>query len=613
MAGTYQQDLDSKLMLEAVVEYPGIESIESFSYSMGHGVQPGIISMSILPQDTGRIKETGTLKLSYGGRKMAMKNVLCDAGSFRFDSGGGSIHLTLKDYRWAWSYSYVTGAYNLRDIDGTPLVIGGAGKSDDDVIGNSKRSLRELCKICLKAMGVEDKKQNVNDVPDDIYPPVSWDNENAANALHQLLEQFDMRLAPSWNGGANLVKVGSGKKLPSDAIDLIESEGAELDPQERPETIRLVTSPILYSVDFELEAVGEDVDGTVKPLNEIKWYQDNEADLLFFSDAPEVESDIDYDIEEVAYTVNALIRKTCFRWWRVKVPEVGGKGKGVDKSPNKGLQKFIDKYGKVKYIEQFLPLSEVLPEMEIDVESRGKAPKRAFAFGKYERDGDFAGPSLGSSESIDFYNVDTPDPGNEEQRKAVVSFGMSLDSERGIVMFDRPVYYIDDADDKTKLATLWLRAGCYIKDLKTAVPVRFVKERKENAGSSAKYMTIEVEGAEPWYSVTGDDNEDEVDKIIKRYDEEISEMFERLESQVATYIGILFEPIDGAIREISWTVDSGGATTVISRNTDRSRRGSLGYKRRSALLEDKISREKTDKLAANALWNSVRLWAKFRK
>jgi hypothetical protein len=588
-------------MLEAVVEYPGIESIESFSYSMGHGVQPGVMSLTILPQDTSKIKDTGTLELSYGGKKRKMKNVLCDAASFSFNSGGGTIQLTLKDYRWTWAYTTITGAYNLRDADGSPLVLEGAKKNDNDVLGNSKRSLKELCKICLDAMGVEDKKQNVNDVPDNIYPPVAWDNENAAQALHQLIEQFDFRLAPSWNGGANLVKAGAGKKLPANAIQLIESEGLELDPQERPEFIRLVTNPILFSVDFELEAVGEDTDGIVKPLEECSWFT---PDMYDFADAPEVESDIEDLVEspeDLKYTINALVRKTCFKWWRIKLPELGMN----NSSPNKALKKFEKDYGEIKYVEQFLPLSDILPDMELDVERKAKIPKRAFAFGRYERDGDFGGPSLLDSEKIDFDNVDSPSPGKEEQRKVVVAFGMNMDTERGIVVFDRPVYSLGD-DGKPISAVLYLRAGCYIKDIKTAVPVRFVKEKKEKAGSAAKYMTINVQEADPWYSVTGADNEDEIDEIINRYGEEISEMFERLESEVATYIGLVFEPIDGALREISWTIDAGGATTTIGRNTDRSRRGSLGYMRRTAIFEDKIARAKIDRQDAVMLWVKTR-------
>lgn len=604
-------------MLEAVVEFPGIENVVSFSYSMGHGVQPSSMSMVILPQNTGKIKLHGTLSLSYGGQKRKMKNVLVDAASFRYDSSGGTVSLTMKDYRWTWGFSFVTGSYNIRDIDGDPMVLGGAAKSSEDVLGDSKRSLRELCSICLKAMGVERKKQNVNDVPDNIYPPVAWDNENAANALHSLLEQFDFRLAPTWNGGANIVKVGVGKTLPTNEIDKIESEGAELDPQERPEFIRLVTNPVLYSVDFELEAVGEDVDGSVKPIKECSWYS---PDFINYADSGEIEPDVDEDLEgaDVAYSLNALAQKTCFKWWRVKLPAVGGAGaKGVVSgatSPNKALQEFKDKFGQIKYIEQFLPLVSELPDMYYDTEEKAKLNKHAFVFGKFQRDGDFGEESVDSVGDIDFYTVDSPDPGaGEEQRKAVVPVSFSLDRERGIVMFSSPIYSLGGANNDTpEMAKLWLRAGSYIKELKTAMPSRIVVNKKEDAGSSAKYMTIMVEEAEPWFSVTGSDNHREIDKIIKRYDEEISEMFERLEAQVATYIGIIFEPIDGALREISWTIDESGATTIISRNTDRSRRGTLGYLRKNAMLEEKIARAKANRLSAIALWNARRVIARAR-
>jgi hypothetical protein len=593
-------------MLEAVVEYTGVEDVISFSYSMGQGVVPGVMSFQITPQRLDKIAPYGTLKITYGKTKLKMKNCLSDRASYQLNSSGEVIAFYATDYRWAWHYSTITGTYNLKDIEGKDLVLSGSKKkTPDDVFGYSKRNLRELVQLCFEAMGVD--KANVSRVPENVYPEVSWDNVIAAQALHSLLEQFDLRVCPNWKGGAAVYKVGRGGKLTD--YDKIESIGQESDPVERPKEIRFITQPIKYNVDFELEPVGEDVDGKIRPIEDLSYYvpemEDWDPAAGFDSLIPE--QDTDY-----AYTVAALAQKCIFKWWRVKIPEVSGKtvggwfGNHPAGPPNLGLKKFIAEYGDPKYVEQFLPLLPVQAETILDDISKRRYSKEPVVFGKFFDDGDIGSLNTNDPAKIPWKNLDQIRVNQKVNVRYIVTFSsMNIDHDRGIVMFDQPITaQVNKTTYTFSRPRLWLRCGCHIKDLKTGLPVRYSKVKGMAKKSPASTVTVSVDEAAPYYGATDDkaNNIDEVEKIISTYDAEVDETFKRKDAETATYIGIISVKLDGAIREASYTINDGGATTVVMRNTDKSRARTLGYLRRTKLLQDEILKRQEDRRKAIELW-----------
>lgn len=592
-------------MLEAVVKYTGVKEIFSFSYSMGHGVVPGVMSFQIAPQELSKIPKYGTLEIEYDGKKWKMKNCLSDRASYQFNSSGEVIGFFASDFRWTWHYATVSGAYNLKDIEGNDLLLTDKKvKNDADVIGYSKRSMRELCEICLEAMGVDKKKRNVRRIPDNIYPTVSWDNDSAAQALHSMLESVGLRLCPNWKGGVTVHKAGKGAKLAD--YDKLESIGAEIDPVQKPKKIVYISQPIRYNVDFRLEAVGEDIDGSIRKVEDLTYWNDD----IDASDPMAGFDDLIPDqAEDYGYSVAALAEKCLFKWWRITLPpskDVFFRGVKIPKAPNYALEKFRAEFGDIKYIEQFLPLLPVQAETGTDTESKLKYTKRPFVFGKFVDDGDLGELSIDDATKIPWDKLDEVRVGEENDLRHIVTFSnMNIDHERGIVMFDQPITSQTDSSTFTiQRPILYLRIGCLIKDLKTGVPVRYKKERVIEKKSPASSIVVNVDEAQPYFAAadSSGNNIAEVEKTFKQYDKEVNAAFELNEAQSATYIGLVDLKLDGAIREISFTVNAGGATTVVMRNTDRSTARTMSYLRRTEMIEAEMAKRRAEKQEAIRLW-----------
>lgn len=588
-------------MLEAVVSYTGVDEIFSFTYSIGHGVVPGVMSFQIAPQRLDKIAQFGTLKMEYDGKKWKMPNCLSDRASYQLNSSGEVVGFYASDFRWAWHYATVTGAFNVKDMEGNDIVLSKTPKKNDaDLIGYSKRSLRELCEICLEAMGVEKSKRNVRRVPKNIYPSVTWDNDNAAQALHALLEPVGLRLCPTWKQGVVIAKAGAGAKL-SD-YDKLESFGAEIDPVQKPKKIVYISQPIRYNVDFPLEAVGEDIDGKILPVEQLSYWNDtiDITDPMKGFDELIPDEDKDY-----GYSVAALAEKCLFKWWRIQLPDINNNNNSAP--PNKALKKFKSEFGDIKYIEQFLPLMPVQAETGIDAIEKRKYSKRPIVFGKFLDDGDIGELSVDNVKDIPWDKLDEIQIGREYDLRDVVTFtGMSLDAERGIVMFnDIITSQVSQNVLTAERPILFLRCGCLIKNVKTGVPVKYSKDRAVDKNSPADSIVIDVQEAQPYYGATDENsnNIDEVDGIFDKYDKEVDAVFDVTEGESATYIGLIKINLDGAIREVNYSVSESGATTVVMRNTDRATARVASYLRRTQMLETEMAKRRAEKQEALWLWN----------
>ena len=64
------------------VAYPGIQQFFSASATFDHGVTPGTISLSIVPQDIGLIAERGDLTFTYNGLIITIADCVADSASY---------------------------------------------------------------------------------------------------------------------------------------------------------------------------------------------------------------------------------------------------------------------------------------------------------------------------------------------------------------------------------------------------------------------------------------------------------------------------------------------------------------------------------------------------
>jgi len=258
--------------LHGRVVWPGVRSPTFATYSMGHGVAPGTAVVRCNPQAT-PISPDGDLLLTDGASAALIPGCRVDRITETRDAGGTQWELLISDGRWRWRDAHpVSGYYNQLDPHAkyVPWTV---------------RSPREIAELCLKAMGVttyqidmpagltrgmaaglkEFLPAGVNFPVVGVNPPVDWVYERAALVLEAVAEMFGRRVVWRWADGAVwVVQKGTGtRQLPGGSVA---SVSPAWDNPATPDAVEAVGSPTRYQVDLELQALGEEFDGTYKPL-----------------------------------------------------------------------------------------------------------------------------------------------------------------------------------------------------------------------------------------------------------------------------------------------------------------------------------------------------------
>jgi hypothetical protein len=138
-------------------------------------------------------------------------------------------------------------------------------------------------------------------------------------------------------------------------------------------------------------------------------------------------------------------------------------------------------------------------------------------------------------------------------------------------------------------AQLVLRAKCQVRDRATRAAARHLRERStgSNLGTPTRYLARQelVVTHVPKYATSGYANfpaggpdprtvesiDTNLDEINRRCDEFIDAALEEYQVEAARQvraIGICPVELDGAIAQVTYTVGSGGATTMVARNSE---------------------------------------------
>lgn len=267
------------------VSWPGAGAIESFAYSAGHGISPGVATVVTLPRANEKPPaEFGDLVWGDGLRVVRLRDCKVDALSPVRDSTGLSWTLTIFDRRWRWrtpqaSFGKVSGRYNLPDDHGK-------------MVPWTLRKPVELARLCLKAMG---ESRYEIDLPDGLgqltgnqyqdflrlgqnfpqskaNPTVQWDYTPPAEALARLCDIFGRRVVYQPVSDKVLIaKLGEGKSLPTGPY---ESIGATIDAPEKPSRIGVAGSPIRFQFRLPMEAVGEEWNRAIVPIDDLTYRPD---------------------------------------------------------------------------------------------------------------------------------------------------------------------------------------------------------------------------------------------------------------------------------------------------------------------------------------------------
>jgi hypothetical protein len=342
---------------------------------------------------------------------------------------------------------------------------------------------------------------------------------------------------------ARIVRKNSGASLPAGPLRI--TVISQIEPPERPDILRVVGARVKRQVRIPLEAVGHDIDGKVKPIDELL-QRPSGGWMNEWPDMPSI-SDKKFTLPGGARTSPLdLYRQSVYRWYRVK-------DEGI-KIPD--LNKSDPDIGEEVKRWQILPLGSSLVEEYADSEGR-KHPLPAYVIGDWW--------GYLTEEDIEKNHV------NERVR---VSF--SIDAERGIVQFSEPLYRIAEGRDSLEPAKLFLCVAVEVKHPETRAPERYVKDlRLSRSSTGERAHALRREDIQLNYraeyteddEVSGNvDNVTEADKLADFYLSTAVQEYLTYPADTAPYVGIQRIDPDGAIEQVTWSVVMGqGASTEASR------------------------------------------------
>lgn len=509
------------------ISFPGIPAgaIRSASFTLGHGITPSACTIRVVP-NTKFAKRVGTLELRFGDVHLKFKD--CQLASARAEMAAGrgtTVSLRILDRRWKWEYGSISGRYNVR----------APGGDIDKKL--PKRNAQQLAKLLLKEMSEE--QVDVSALPTFVVPETQWDDANPARELAGLAEKLGCRVVLGSDDKISIRKTGDGKKLPAGA--LLINAGAGLEKPVPPDKVKLICGPTLYHSHFELEAVGEDTDGQIKPIGELSYRPDEGWQG---SATAAKDSEFTGPSGEKLRTTT-LAAKTVWRWYRIKHQASGGLGLPGAISDDS-----------IKSIDQYEFKDHAMARVKGDIRNPVLVPVYVDGVFFNETVSDGANTSSGTPYPHDF----------------------SFDPERRLVIFGNEVFrQLDDASYAA--ARIYLGVAYHLRIADDGRLARYSKTRKianKPHGTGAmilrrpemrllKLASYSPPAAIPLIS----DNRDILDDEVKRQIDAVVGEFERVDATSdSLYAGWLDISPDGAIQQVTWEVGPQGATTRASRNTE---------------------------------------------
>lgn len=506
------------MALQALLRFPGVQQVMRWSYTLSHGITPGVCTIDIVPQ-FGVPTEVGMLQILFGSVRLQFPGFVVDAARVRRSSSGMIVGLSLLDRRWKWRYGAISGRYNLRSH---------SGELDTD----TEKSPQQLATLLLEALG--ESGFSVAGLPNAPRPEIDWVLANPAGELAALCEQFGCRVVLGLDNRIRISRTGDGAPLP--AIDAQRTVSLGIDPPARPDSLLIVGGPSRWQTKFRLEAVGEDSDGTVRPIDELEYAPYEGWTNEPWTSFPNVDDADD----------RARAKRSIYRWYRILC---------TAPADSTGTFQLPGRHGAINELWQVLPLENRLIDTEAGPDGIER-PQPPIIEGTWWAEG--------------------ADGENLESRRFDGSF--TLDGARGIVRFREPMVMRRVDDDTIRPAELYLTVAHPLHEMATREQVRFSLERRlagPALGTGAlvirrdDLVETHITRYSPDHQPTEvESNTDAVQKEANAVLDAVQSDFQVLTSADVEYAGIVPISPDGAIQQVAWSGTPQGAVTRASRNQE---------------------------------------------
>lgn len=533
-------------------EWPLAFGVVSGTYTISHGIAPSVATLT-MPLPSRNPAGRGTLKITDGDGIVRLPNCKLDKVSVSYTDQGKLMTLYILDRRWKWEFGMISGTYNVRDAKG-------------DLVLSTVRDAVQLARACLIAMG--ETGFAIEGLPVTEYPFVEWDHANPAESLQSLCDLYGCRVIYRHTSDTVLIaQTGVGDGLP--AARAIKQSTPAVDFPERPDSVIIVGNDVRYEAMFTLDAVGEDIDGQVKLIDDL-FYRPvggngwSIAAPPNFPNIPRLALSTksgDLTNEQQHQRILELAAKSVYKWYRISI---------VTSPAGDLVEDFtIPGYGGTIIRREQILLESVRLKQVLQHDGTW-ADMPAEVSGVFARDKQ---TSLAATDAF----------GNSENSERIEST-FTIDSERGLVMFNDFVFRRKDS--KIFPAQLRLRCAVRIRDAVTGALSKYelalLSGNPEGNGPAIVHkpeLSLRVQGVyslrnkgqtsnPTWRLVDVLTNRDEIDPIAGVFAKVAAEQYGSRAAEEITYPGIVPLSPDGAIQQITWTFGPDGCSTTASRNTE---------------------------------------------
>lgn len=586
----------------AQVVITGVNQVLSFRGTLNHGIQPSTFVAEIIPQVINESNVTIAVKYPDPATAFELKECIIDSSSYSATRSGLISTLYIKDFRWKWAYKRITLLANVRKGNGEIII------DQNYEYHKRKMSVSDILSEIEKALGV--RIILAATFPVDYYPEIVWDNYPAATALSDLLSPLAIRIVPSYE--PNVVSIhnaGKGSPLPTDDL---ESYGKDTNPKEKPRQIRIVSAPVIKTVDIGLYPV-------VKTSNRFEQANQSKYRPSFgrWGAAVDISDEIASYPNETGRDLTTqeceFVEQSVFKWYRIfpapspVTEKTDGTLEKITTSSIEGYKDYIETtYDILRGLQNFI----CERESRTTVEQNGDvtyvlSARPPFVYGafKHEQETDVdaqayltaSGNSVDSFKSIpesykSLFSYIEPDTNEDNKtpndvfRRFIVPVPFSIDFDAGLVQFSRKVFLERDGEP-------------YFPELCLRIAVKTINSRgtfnrlehviQVDPNSPADEIYIELNDVVPmWEYAEGFKNRDNYIKQLSDYGNQIlKSLFLPDEAGTATYAGVKKIYLDGTIQSVSWSIGQGGARTSATWNHDTGTDTTVSFLARQQAIE----------------------------
>ncbi len=486
--------------------FPGLTGIRKASYTLTHGVSPSVALVELTPQD---ITNIHGIMIFSSPHTIVFPGSKIIASTVRKSGAGWVMVVKIADRRWKFETGEISGVFNLR-------------KEDESIDSDTEKTPQQIAKLCFESM--QEVLFDISALPNLSRPEMILEHENPAQVLSGLCDDLGCRVVLGTDNRMRVLRAGVGRSLPTASIM---SPAFSTDIPDIPDSIKVVAGKTRFQSRWTLQAVGEETDGSIKPVDDLSY---KPADG-WEKDYP----DLWVKVLEEGFGENAwtLAKKTVYRWYRI--------------TTTTSIETITRK--------QALPIESALLEVYTDDDGQVRA-QDAIVRGAYWK----------LTSNIEDTDSESSYTGN-----------FSINTKEGIVQLSEPVSKKPDPTLGAGPAELTLEVAYSAQNETTkawdrfelsttlVIPARgtgpLILKRDEIVRTHRS--TYDANG-----NFTGVESDTPIDEMVNVLGAKLDE-FQVVQAFTADYPGIRNISPDGAIRQVSWDVGQDvGSTTRAGLNTE---------------------------------------------